>query len=99
MAGRAHLQTPIFVVVNQQLRIAAGATVTVYEADGVTLLGQTMYLAATGGTTRSNPLQANSLGSLEFWTDWPQTVVLSVTYPNADPLFQTAEIEPFSGTP
>lgn len=52
-----------------------GQEVTIYEADGTTLLAATMYAANTGGTTLSNPLTVNAQGQCVAYLTTPQRVV------------------------
>jgi len=60
--------------------IVAGATITVYESDGSTSLGVTMYAAATGGTTKTNPFTADATtGEWDFYLDAPRRVVIEIS--------------------
>lgn len=60
--------------------------VYVYEPDGSTLLGQTMWSAPSGGVALTNPLQPNNVGFVKAYADVPQTVIAKVgaiPYPTA----------------
>lgn len=66
-----------YVVTDSDGDVQASAAVTVYESDGVTPVGQTMYTAASGGVALSNPLTTNSSGLIQAYFDTAQTVILS----------------------
>lgn len=57
------------------LHVRSGAQVTVYEADGVTLLAQTLYDAPTGGAIVPNPVTLTIDGTREVYVDLPQRAV------------------------
>jgi parallel beta-helix repeat protein len=58
--------------------VVAGAQATVYEEDGVTLFGQPIYAAPSGGATLTNPLIADSLGLLQAYCEIAQPCVLQI---------------------
>lgn len=63
----------------QALIVAASATCNVYQPGTTTAVTQTLYSAATGGTTLANPLTASAAGKVEFWSDEPFTADLRVS--------------------
>lgn len=72
--ARSLVQVP---VVLPNGNVVKGASVTLYEEDGVTLLAQTLYAAASGGTTLSNPLTTDDYGLAQAYADTPQRAVAS----------------------
>jgi hypothetical protein len=74
--ARALLQ---HVVQNATGDAQGGASVTVYEADGTTLLAASMFSAASGGTTLTNPLTADAYGLVTAYVTTPQRCVVSVS--------------------
>lgn len=60
------------------LKIAPGASVTVYEAGTTTPIAQTLYAGPTGGTTKTNPFTANLDGTFAFFLDDEQDVNVKV---------------------
>lgn len=75
---------------NVTVKLVPGSVVTVYQADGVTPIEQTMYSTLTAGGILTNPLTANGQGFLEAYTERPEPVVLS----SADTIYRTA-FEPY----
>lgn len=61
--------------------VQQGATVAVRDPGTVNLIGETIYSAATGGGTLSNPLTTDSQGIVKFWLAAPKTVDLFITAP------------------
>jgi hypothetical protein len=55
-----------------------GASVSLYEEGTTTPIAETIYAAATGGTTLSNPLTTGAAGALEFWLEAPKRLDLYV---------------------
>ena len=60
------------------LRLVPTPQVTVYEPGTTTPIGQTLYAAPTGGTTRTNPFTAAADGFVEFYLDVQQFIKLKV---------------------
>jgi hypothetical protein len=56
--------------------VQANSPVSVYEADGITLLAQAMYAVAVGGTALLNPVSTDYLGRLTLYAATPQGVIL-----------------------
>lgn len=65
-----------FLLQNQDGTIQPYASVTVYEADGTTLLQEPLYVGPTGSTTLSNPLTTNDLGRAVAYCDTAQRAVV-----------------------
>jgi hypothetical protein len=66
---------------NNQMHVVPGATVTLYEADGVTLLGAPRYSLPVGGVQiTQNPVTSNQNGAITpFWLDVPQYITVKWT--------------------
>lgn len=61
---------------DQSGRPVPGVTVAVYDEGTTDPIAATIYSAATGGGTLTNPLTTSSQGEIEFWLPAPQKVDL-----------------------
>lgn len=82
-APRAHCREVIVSKLASDSAVVAiaGASVLVCNRGTTVPISQTIYSAATGSSTLSNPLASNALGVVEFWVPIEQTVDLVVSIP------------------
>lgn len=83
MTTRAHLYRP---VQDTSGDVQSNVAVRVLQPGTTTPIADTMYVASTGGTTRSNPYTYTD-GVISFYLDTPQRVRLGVTVGAAPEVF------------
>jgi hypothetical protein len=71
-----------------------GASVQVYQLDTTTAITETMYAAASGTTTKSNPLTADSNGVVQAYRSKPGPVTLSISASSITTVTSRAEFTP-----
>lgn len=91
--ARAHFRDVITSRTSDELKILSSATVAVRQTGTTTAITETIYSAATGATTLSNPLTSDSNGVIEFWLARPQRVDLYITATGYSALTLTVNVE------
>lgn len=91
--ARAHFRDVITSRTSDELKVLSSATVYVYQTGTTTAITETIFAAASGSATLSNPLTSDSNGVIEFWLAQPQRVDLAISVTGYSAQTVTVDVE------